>query len=580
MWYTENFLSPDVTNTDISTKTKIKDLKDTLKPKENPLQKKIDFDFFNDISIIELQKNISISKDWEMLIFWYSLEFLLEKWVFITPELLELKDQMSKQIEQKDLLLDIVEIWIEKADEIKSEMWLKSFRLEDNFLQKRIDNISKVLKDINIPMSDEIFNNFINYIFNQFEFWEEVLDIVGMFDIHTVRDTFFNKELNREQKLVKIYDQMRYRWLTWNSKTIKEKLSNEIIQKDDFKDIRVILDDESVIDLVKIWDKDWFKISLEKINFWDDKKDSEKKRDNFALDMIKKYKEISIKTKELNKDWKILENINSRRAEQYMEPLTMDEIIDIQIAESFNLILKYGLIKNQLELMDNRWDENIPVWLYADMIWLWENKSFDLLNIEDENVDTAIDLWTTIAVWVLTMWAWSMAIKWWQMMVKAVNTGTRLNKIVQLVPQLSKLNSPVGKFVWKSVLDWVSFHEWATLMSNLLYKDIENIWEWTMDMKNILKSIVFMWALNWLSYVSKIPWYQKINNFSEKIPEQYLWKKWAEIVLKSSWLMLTWWTIYTISGMIDKAFWEWWQPTVKEYLEFVALIAVFQKIHK
>lgn len=616
MSYPENFLSHEVDNTEPTTKTKIKDLKNSIKSGEsNTEEKDFDVDFIKNLSNEDLQKSISISKNWEVLVFWYPLWYFLEKWVFITPDLLKEKERLSKQTEKKELLLDIVEIWTEKAMNIKSEMWLKSFRNDDDFIQRKIDEIYKILQDINIPMSDDIFNNLINYIFKQFEMWENISDIIWVYDMYKVRELFFDDKLDREQKLVSIFEQMRYRWLTWNSATIKDKLSNELLSKDDFKSIRDLLFDDSVIDLIKIWDSEWFKLALSWIEF-----ESETKKDDFVTEVMKNYQNIKTKIEKLNENWEILENINKYRIENWQQLLEKEEFIEMQISESFMTYMKYSLIKNKVSMMHNRESEKTLTWLYADMIWLWEKKTTDWINLEDENIDTIIEIWSWLVIWVMTMWAWSLAVKWWHYFVEIVNTWIRLDKISKawkwaklfwwwikwlwnnasrllwrwvngfeefiatkypkLLPQLSNVNTSTWKFIWNSILDWVTFHEGATLMSNLIYKEIDKIWEWTTNLEDIMKSIVFMWTLNWLNYVSKIPWYEKIESFSQKIPNNYLSKKAVEDILKASWMFTTWWFIYSISWTIDKAFWEWWNPTVKEYLEFVALLAIFQKIHK
>jgi len=82
-----------------------------------------------------------------------------------------------------------------------------------------------------------------------------------------------------------------------------------------------------------------------------------------------------------------------------------------------------------------------------------------------------------------------------------------------------------------------------------------------------------MWALNSLKYVSKFPWMPKIKNLLDKVWKKYIKKEIILKVLKWTWNVgLEGSSMFIISGLINKLNWEWWNPTVKEYLQFIALI--------
>lgn len=597
MWFLDKYTRPDESEKNQNMKNEIQKLKESITVWQQVVDERdLSYDFLKNQSMEDIDKNMSISEKWEMLIFWRPLEYFKDK-VYIPEELLEEKERMETQLNLKYLLMDIVDIWEKRADELKSSMWFKWLRTDDNFLEKTINDINTKIWDINVPMSDEIFNQFVAEVFDLMDSWEVVYEVIWYNDVDIVRNIFFDDTLSVEETKIKIYDQMRYRWLSGNSKDVKEKISDELLSKEEFSDVYNVLNDDNLIDIVKTWDKDWLGLLFEWINF-----ESEEEKNDFLNNVISKYKEISIKVKELNSDPKILEQINNYRLENSQEILTKEEFIDIQISESFIVILRDMMLENKISLMPYRWDGTSYEWLYASIVWLWEKKWNDFLHIADENIDTAVDVWVSLAIWVMTMWAWSLAIRWWTMIVEWLESWAVVSKIPWLTRWLnftsnyviknypkianwiSKLNSPVWRFAWKAVLDWTAFHVWATMAWNLIFKDInkENwskVFEWTTNPHDIMKSIVFMSVLNWLNFVSKIPWYTQITSLTSKIPTSYLTKDWVENILKASGLAVSWWVIYTISWMIDKAFWEWWNPSVKEYLEFVALIAVFKKIH-
>ena len=180
-------------------------------------------------------------------------------------------------------------------------------------------------------------------------------------------------------------------------------------------------------------------------------------------------------------------------------------------------------------------------------------------------------MWVWIAATI-----WARTILWWARVVSIWNRISRWLRIANYVKKWTNTRA-IWWFIWNSIVDWVAFHEWATIMQNILYKDIENWWDWLTDSHEIIKSIAFMWWLNSLKFVSKIKGMSPIMNYEMKVPKDYLNPTTFKKILYWTWnFWVKWvrdWTImFWISWAIEEYIWNGWNPSVKEYLHFVALI--------
>jgi hypothetical protein len=223
--------------------------------------------------------------------------------------------------------------------------------------------------------------------------------------------------------------------------------------------------------------------------------------------------------------------------------------------------------------------------MYANMIWLAESKwIWDYFVFADENIDNLIDFWVTLAIWVLTIWAWALATAWARTLIyssRIASLWTKASKILKISKYIEKWTKTrkITAFLWNSTLDWIAFHEWAITMQNILFWDLENWKKQATDTNEIVKSIAFMGWLNSLHYISTLPWMSKIMNYKMKIPKEYLEKKTILKILEWTWnfaisSVRDWSIMFGISQVIEQVLWNGWHPTVEEYLHFIALIQV------
>jgi hypothetical protein len=138
-------------------------------------------------------------------------------------------------------------------------------------------------------------------------------------------------------------------------------------------------------------------------------------------------------------------------------------------------------------------------------------------------------------------------------------------------------------WVSSAVVNWVVFHVWMNTFHNLNHWEIfdenwninwKKVGEWNLNVKELAKSIVFMWMLHWFNS-SFIRWiWEKIKNW---VP----WWKYlffSEILIETC--SLIWISIWT-----ELVFWEDYKEilsslTPEEFFKLLALIIVMKQMDK
>lgn len=552
------------------------------------------------------------------------LDQVLEHKVFV--------EQFQKQFKLKSLLNDILDIWQTEGLTIAGQLWFKGYRKDDNIILDNIKKMDDILKDFWVPVDEKIFNAQVESIFKLMEESENqrfAKWVIWIKDFSNVKQLFF-EDISIEEKQIQIFNLMRYGWWSWNNEKVKEKVADKLIwENTDFIYIENLLNnskfDEIIENDIHFWDTTYTHSCLVPQNSLYDqemklttgsliaylskfeyKKDKEGKgiklwdklASILAKIIIKKQELIKEKFKqtynEKKESWEFWENDTF---ELYLEN-NKEELIKHTLYEVKNSF-KHVLLRQEIEAKKNRWtEENSLTWIYANIIWLWETQKGDVITISDEYIDLAIDFTTTLAIWAMTMWSWALAIKWTKYLHsiwKAIAYTDRHSKLARIVYTWSKALKfwkykwlaiwwktiyegwYVWELIWSSVLEWLSFYEWATFIQNAISREKEDWNKWLWDKKEFVKNIAFMWSLNSLKFLSKIQWMPKIMNFEMKIPEEYL-KPWNfKKVLEWTWTfwvstLRDWNIMFWISLLTDKLVWEEWNPTVREYIEFVTLI--------
>lgn len=545
----------------------------------------------DDNKITLFQKPISY---WLTHVFWSSDKL---DWLEDFRKEKTILERFKKQFEQKELLINILQIWIPEAQK-QSQVWFKWARKDDDIIESHIGRINNLINNFWVPVEDEDFYKQAENIFYLMEVSEDQESIIWDDDLDKLKWIFFDEQLSLEEKQIKIFNLMRYWGWSWNSEWVKDVIAYKLLETEKFKiekeilenpKIREYLDDNNIEglneliweeltqDLIKIYEKT--KIKIDKwLRYSIEEKNKEIRRKN------KKIRGKMGKNEELDEWEKLKEEIIL--SEYLIE--NKDKIVD-EIINATLWVFKHILIRNKLEEEKDRWNENTSLnWIYANITWLWEIKYWDYITIWDDNIDLAIDFASTIAMWAITMWAWIGAIALTRGLVMSARVANIWNKVakwLQVAEYLQKWTKiwEISRFVWSSVLEWVSFYEWATLIQNIVFRDLQSGWdiiEWTWNTSELIKNIAFMWALNSLRFLSKIPWMWRIMNFDSKIPNEYLKPGNIKTVLEKSLNILVpwirdWTMMYWISLGIDFASLEWWHPTVREYLEFITLIQLF-----
>lgn len=597
-------------------------IKKEKKEIQNEAKKEISVEKFYHMSWEKLKENIRVV-DNKLTLFWRNIDYWLSEFMWSSEQLkwykefsenfiknqTEIIDRIDKQFKDKNLIIDILDIWLDEAKKQSAWVWFTAIRTDDNIIIDNIKEINKELKwtkwkewesDIK-GLNDVVFewllnpgnNSFdikLNKIFDLMKKSEQEESIIWEDDLNEIKDIFFNRDNKYktfEEKQVKIFNLMRYWWLSWNSEWVKNTIAYKLIEKEEFKIEKDILDNPMILEYLE--DK-----NLKRLEglLWKDLADS-------VLWIYNKTEEKTLHWLKMN-----LSKVNEERKKGNKKLLNLEEykketnIYDNILTWTLEWF-KHILISNNLSKRENRWNEiNSLTWIYANMSGLSEYNwtTSDILTISDNNIDLAVDFASTIAIWIVTMWAWI----WLVVVSRGAMLARRANKVSKLwkafratsmwlkvwkYKHLSIWGKVVVKWgyiwelVWGSILDWIAFHEWATLMQNIMFREFKDMWEWLNDFNHIIKSIAFMWWLNSLQFVSKLPWMWKIMNFEMKIPKDYLKPSVIKKVLINTWnfslkSVKEWSIMFWISWATEQWLWEWWDPSVEEYLHFVALIQI------
>ena len=495
-----------------------------------------------------------------------------------SKELSKEEIETIKKFKKVAILNEVLEIWKTEANNIVDSLYWKSARTDDD---KILEEISWVENDFatlfsliqNNKVSDQEINKYIDTIFNKIWIAEDQESIIWSDDMIEVKDVLLS-DLDKNKKLIKIFNLMRYKGLSWNSATVKEKVSNHLLTQKEFKSTAEILNNKNLLPFIE-----------------NNKKEELSKligNEDLAEKIIESYNKIKVKQEQHRDDYskKLLVNINNDRVQKWEPKISLDAFIKLKVNYSIQTLVKHKLIESKIDSMVDRWDENKTyTWIYANLSGLWKSSSSDILVIADDNIDTAIDIWTTLAISAVSMWVWALAARWAMM---AVNAWSKALKIWQASTRIWW----ISRWAWTSVIEWTSFYMWTNTMNNLIYWNFEgnNFWENNLNWKEILKSIAFMWVLRWASKIMEEAEISKViydswawlNMWIEWKTLATLWNLKAivpPLMLKQT--SITW--ILAEAGILTgtsvglEVIFEWeWEFTMEEYLQSLAMVALFR----
>lgn len=512
-----------------------------------------------------------------------------------SKELSKEEIEIIKKFEKVAILNEVLEVWKKEGNNVVDSLHWKSIRSDGDKISEEIswvENDFAILTSLiqNNKASNEEINKYINTIFNKISIAEDQESIIGSDDMKEVKKELLSND-DKDQKLIKIFNLMRYEGLSWNSSTIKEKVANHLLAKDEFKDISKILKNKNLLPYIE-------NDNTEKLTklFWN--KDS-------AKDILEAYQKIKVKQEQHRNDYKkILVKINKEKVANWEKEINLNDFIKLNVDYSIQTLVKHTLIESKVDSMSFRWKESDSyTWLYANLSWLAEHSNYDAFVIADNNIDTAIDIWTTLAISAVSMWVWALAAKLVMLWVEwAANTEKVAAIWTKLATTENRIwkwlyafwNSWVTKWAWTSVIEWSFFQLWTSSMNNLIYWNLD----WYKDYwKETLKSIAFMWVLRWTSNFMK--WirdasYKKsvAGTLSLTKTEKLLAWVWdlrsqvPEILLQNKtiiWILSEAWLLTRTSVWLEVAF-EWeGEFTREEYFQALVMVALFKgtwKINK
>jgi len=419
---------------------------------------------------------------------------------------------------------NVLDIWTYNAHKVaENDAFLDSTK--NNINQKADLLIRKLNTTKNETFEDEKkYKEFINEVFKEiYKVEDDDRDIIDKEDMKKVYNLIINtNENNQKENILKIYNLMRV-WLTpwddWDSTIIKEKLSNELIEQNEFSFISQITnkiqnsneiihqeDIDPIIDSVNLPEvdrlnkkefKETIKIKLQKIinklnsqQIW-----QEEKIKTWYNNFIQKY------------------NIDKKK-------FPIKKYKAMIINNSFANIAKNTILRLTLEASYDRWDEDeTKKWMYADIVWLSEKWDFlhrtDYLSIADENIDFAEEIWATIATslipgWIAYVWAkwlftlekiWAMIKEWWVAgkTLKAWEFLTRTWFWYVWSEAYWSWKDDKWHWSWKWYWEFLAL-DWALSIAWKVTKFIKN-WEWfKIRWKNILKTDNKL--KRWIAYFS------------------------------------------------------------------------------
>ncbi len=460
-----------------------------------------------------------IIENWKTFLIWKNGEKIAQK-SELSPESIAL----LKNHEKVAILSQILEIWISQANKTVDGLFWKDSRNDDEIILQKIwevqDKFSYIFQDVqkwkNIDVND------INDIWKIILEAENEESIIWASDMEKVKWFLMNDTDNKDQKLVKIYNQMRYGWMSWNSESVKEKVATHLLNSPEFNDIDTILKNPKLLEYISNNNK----AELEKI-LWKE----------MAKTILETYSKIKSKQEKHRDEYaKQLAPINNERIKAWEKEIALDDFLKLNVDLSIENILTHALLERKIEADNKRWSEKDSYkWIYANITWLWENKwiiSDWILTISDNNIDTAIDISSTIAISLVSMWVWALAARW---ALAAATWWARATWAASLVNKSARYWG-LAKFWATATVEWVAFYEGTTITNNLIYWN--SAWNSeTTNAKEIFKSIAFMWVLRW---ATKVMENAKLANAIKQDSKVNLWPKWLDLWITWNTLALVW----------------------------------------
>ncbi len=496
-----------------------------------------------------LKRYIQVEEDGSLSLFNQPLTYWILHFTMPTLFSEKISEEIEVNYKKKNLLWNILEIWIEQASKVQQGILLKSIRDDDNIIEAQISTVISLYRNLEqqfFMLNTEDFNKKVQEIFAAMYIAENEEEIIGYNDMQKVESAFFSQSQESNAIFLQTMNAMRYGGWSGNSKWVQNAIEQQLLQTEDFQDVRDII--SQIPEFIDLLESNDFS-SLNNILGRD-----------IAAQLISQYGKIK--------------NTISKRIQSQSEGKTQEEIqnaLTLGVHESLSLLLWKTLTYKKISHMQYRGDsEHSLTWMYADIVWLWENNGFlnDIFNVSDENIDWIIEWWVTLAIGVLTLGAWTVAMVWARALISWVWLSSRLAR-----------SGKIMSFIWWSALDGLSFYEGATLASNLLYREnFREVLDETGNIQEIWKSMLFMGMLNGVmrgaSLLRRKPFIQNIESkvWSSLSPQI------SQVILYGSWLGLSTGAIMGISGTIEELFWQWWEPSWREYFHLLALLGVFHRI--
>lgn len=486
------------------------------------------------------------------------------------------------------VLIQVIDIWINQANrETESLKWKESRDLYKSF-NKNKEKISSILENyISDPaFYEDNYNKTVQELFQLIMEVEEssMIWIIWASDMKDVKNILLSNEVsnfnhkskdNKKDKIIiDIYNLMRYKWISWNSKDIKEKVSLHLLEEKGFENIKEILNDQNIFNFIDESDNKGL------LNYLREK----------GFDLL--FDEITIREiieEHTKMKGKIIKNDSIYR-EKYdeLEAYAKNKWETLNISfndfkrsinlESTSILLKHVLLRKKIDEMNNRWsEENSFTWLYANISGLWDGEKWilwDIVTIKDDNIDIALEIWLNLAITAATMWVWGVAI-WvgraaWQL---ALRSRTIANIATKAWASLWR-SAPYLKFAWSSIVEWSLFYEWMTISQNLIYWN----WNWNdnwNDSKEIIKSIWILGVFKAFRWISSAFKNSKLHDI---LPLKTLNdSKILNSILFSSWVMTEAAAMTGTAMFIENYMFDWdMEWTLEEYLQAVLLVWILK----
>lgn len=503
-------------------------------------------------------------KEGKTYLIWENDEYLIQN-----NTINEAGKEVLKKYEKLGVLNEILQIWLPHAEQTVSSLLFKWMRTGTSVIPESIKNITTIFEKLFIKVQkwDNIDAD-INTIWQEIEKAENATSIIWSSDMSKVKQFFYDTYDNKDQKLLKIYNTMRYSGWSGNSEWVKNQVAEHLLHQESFKNIDDILKNPQTFEYIKNHNSS----ELEKILGTD-----------ITKEILSAYSKIKIKQEKQREEYaKIVTRINQERKAKNEPEIDLNGYIELNTEISIIELLKHSLIRKQIFEMTSRGDEKSSyTWFYANVIGLAQNKWNDWAVISDENIDIAIDISSTIAIAAVSMWVWAIAARWALAAARWWANATRLSTLVDKWWKAWK----VAWFAWSSTVEWVAFYQGYNSMNNIIYGN--NVFENAGNVKEMAKTVAFMWVLRGLwEVMSYANWAKWLHGWISKTDAafKFIWKMSDKVpagVLKNTGeILIKWWIVSGSSVGLDYVF-EWeadW--TWEEYMQAVMLVWVMKWVWK